>query len=491
MTTGYLRNGKRNVGFIANPAQHAPVQPQTGARRRANSTMKIAVIGAGIAGLSCAWLLERHAAGAHQVTLFEKNEILGGHTHTVDITVDGISYPVDTGFLVFNDWTYPNLIAMFKHLHVEVAPSDMSFGIKLLDAQGRGKLEWCGSDHISTVFAQPSNLLKPAFWGMLKDMLRFNRETTALADGKHDMPGTLGDYLNANDYGIAFRDWYLKPMAACIWSTPSQQIDDFPLVTFVNFCRNHGLISVNDRPQWRTVKGGARNYVAKLALEMSDIRLDAKLRSVTRHDTGVTISSPAGTESFDHVVFACHTDQALALMSDADEPARTLLSKIPYQPNTATLHTDQRLLPDRKRAWAAWNYTARHPDTTQARADAHGHSPVSLSYLINRLQPLPFTTPVIVTMNPIAPPDPAKVIKTIQYHHPVFLADSANAKRALRRIQGQRRTWFAGAWTRYGFHEDGLMSGIAVAKALGATVPWSTNVPAANDLASTYPGVDP
>ena len=452
--------------------------------------MKIAVIGAGIAGLSCAWLLERHAAGAHQVTLFEKNEILGGHTHTVDITVDGISYPVDTGFLVFNDWTYPNLIAMFKHLHVEVAPSDMSFGIKLLDAQGRGKLEWCGSDHISTVFAQPSNLLKPAFWGMLKDMLRFNRETTALADGKHDMPGTLGDYLNANDYGIAFRDWYLKPMAACIWSTPSQQIDDFPFATFVNFCRNHGLISVNDRPQWRTVKGGARNYVEKLATAITDVRLNAGLTRVTRDDTGVTIASLAGTETFDQVVFACHTDQALALLADTDEPLQSLLSKIPWQHNTAILHTDKRLLPDRPRAWAAWNYMAWHPDVPQARTNVDVHSPVSLSYLINRLQPLPFTTPVIVTMNPLVPPDPAKVIKTIQYDHPVFLADSAITKRALRRVQGQRRSWFAGAWTRYGFHEDGLMSGIAVAKALGATVPWSTNVPAANDLVNTYPGVD-
>ena len=452
--------------------------------------MKIAVIGAGIAGLSCAWLLARHSGNAHAVTLFEQNDRLGGHTNTVDVTVDGISYPVDTGFLVFNDWTYPNLIAMFKHLDVEVAASEMSFGIKLLDANARGKLEWCGSDKISTVFAQPSNLLKPAFWGMLKDMLRFNRAATALADGKHEMHGTLGEYLDANNYGNAFRDWYLKPMAACIWSTPSQQIDEFPLATFVNFCRNHGLISVNDRPQWRTVKGGARNYVVKLAAEIADIRLSAALTRVTRDETGVTISSTAGDERFEQVVFACHTDQALALIADDDATTHAILSKIPYQANTAILHTDQRLLPDRLRAWAAWNYMAWHPDAPHARTSLNADSPVSLSYLLNRLQPLPFTTPVIVTMNPLVAPDPAKVIKTIHYDHPVFLANSAVAKRELRGIQGRRRTWFAGAWTRYGFHEDGLMSGIAVARALGAMLPWQTNVPAANDLRVAYPGVD-
>ncbi|MEQ1517026.1 MAG: FAD-dependent oxidoreductase [Usitatibacteraceae bacterium] len=459
-------------------------------------TGRIAVIGSGIAGLSCAWLLARHAGGANRATLFEQHDTLGGHTNTVDITVDGIDYPVDTGFLVFNDWTYPNLISMFKHLHVEVAPSNMSFGIKLLDTNARGQLEWCGSDNISTVFAQPSNLFKPAFWGMLKDMLRFNREATALADSKHVLHGTLGEYLNAHDYGHAFRDWYLKPMAACIWSTPSQKIDEFPLATFIHFCRNHGLISVNDRPQWRTVKGGARNYVGKLALDLPDIRRNAKLFSVTRVGAdgsdaeGVAITSPNGTEHFDHVVFACHTDEALALLGDDDGSVRDVLVRIPFQANTAILHTDLNLLPDRRRAWAAWNYMAWHPDTPQSRISSHANTPVSLSYLLNRLQPLPFTSPVIVTMNPLVPVNPTKILKTIRYDHPVFLADSADAKRALRGIQGKRRTWFAGAWTRYGFHEDGLMSGIAVAKALGAKVPWETNVPAADDLTVPYPGVD-
>lgn len=460
--------------------------------------MKIAVIGSGIAGLSCSWLLARHATGV-EVTLFEQGSRLGGHTNTVDVSLDDMTYPVDTGFLVFNDWTYPNFIALLKHLNVEVAKSEMSFGIKLLDASGKGRLEWCGSDRISTVFAQPSNLLKPAFWGMLKDMLRFNREATLLADSSqaapathaaHALSGTLGEYLRANHYGAAFRDWYLKPMAACIWSTPTQQIDDFPLATFVNFCRNHGLVSVNNRPQWRTVKGGARNYVQKLATHIGDIRLNAAVAGVSRDVSGVTISSPAGAERFDQVVFACHTDQALALLGNEAGEAQSILTKIPYQANVAVLHTDPKLLPDRPRAWAAWNYTAWHPDVPGARTNTHTASPVSLSYLINRLQPLPFSTPVIVTMNPLMAPDPAKVIKTIYYDHPMFLAESAVAKRELRTIQGRKRTWFAGAWTRYGFHEDGLMSGIAVAKALGATVPWQTNVPSANDVEHTYPGVD-
>ncbi|MBL8522078.1 MAG: FAD-dependent oxidoreductase [Betaproteobacteria bacterium] len=454
--------------------------------------MKIAVIGSGISGISCAWLLARHSADAHQVTLYEQNDYLGGHTNTIDVTLDGTTYPVDTGFLVYNDWTYPNLIAMFKYIGIESAPSDMSFGIKLLDDAGRGKLEWCGSNDIRTVFAQPANLFRPAFLGMLRDLLRFNREATALADRSRgdgaELPGTLGQYLDAHGYGMAFRDWYLKPMAACIWSTPTQKIDEFPLATFINFCRNHGLISVNDRPQWRTVKDGTCSYIRKLAAELPDIRLNAKISRIDRAGNGVTIHADSGIAQYDHIVFACHTDQALTLLRDGDEETSAILAAIPYQPNVAILHTDTRLLPDRQRAWAAWNYMAWHPDAGGGRKDAD--TPVSLSYLINRLQPLPFKTPVIVTMNPLIAPDPSKVIKTIHYEHPAFLAGSAVAKRQLRAVQGRRNIWYAGAWTRYGFHEDGLMSGIAVAKALGATVPWQTNVPAANDPTTPYPGVD-
>jgi uncharacterized protein len=456
--------------------------------------MKIAIVGSGIAGISCAWLLSQHAQGRqqngqhqqHQVTLFEQNPALGGHTNTVDVSLDGTTHPVDTGFLVFNDWTYPNLIALFKHLNVETAASDMSFSVKLSDAAGASKLEWSGSN-LATVFSQPSNLFKPKFLGMLRDIVRFNREATAMAAQKAAMAGTVGDYLADNHYSQAFRDWYLAPMAGCIWSTPTKKINDFPLATLLTFCHNHGLLSVSNRPQWRTVMNGARTYLRAMALGIADVRVNARVERVTRCADGATVRAGGQDESFDQVVFACHTDQTLKLLTDASEKERHVLGAIPYQANTAILHTDARLLPQRKRAWASWNF---HSPTGGQSAD----EPVSLTYLINRLQPLPFKTPVLVTMNPLslpnAEPHPTKVIKTIAYDHPVFLPSSVAAKRAVRELQGENRTWFAGAWTRYGFHEDGLMSGIAVAKALGADVPWQTNVPAANDLASGYPGVD-
>ncbi|MBC7624741.1 MAG: FAD-dependent oxidoreductase [Aeromicrobium sp.] len=449
--------------------------------------MKIAVVGAGISGLSCAWLLAKHSSGptAPQITLFEKNDYLGGHTNTIDVNVEGKDFPVDTGFLVFNEWTYPNFIPMMQHLGVETAASDMSFGIKLTEASGRSRLEWCGSDDISTVFAQPSNLFKPAFLGMLADLFRFNRAATHMAEHKATLSGTLGEYLDQHQYGRAFRDWYLVPMAACIWSTPTKQIDHFPLATFITFCANHGLISVNNRPKWRTIKGGARNYVEKIRSHLSDIRLNAKIHAVKRSPDGVMITTAQGEEAFDHVVMACHTDESLALLADVTTEERCVLEAIRYLPNTAVLHTDRRQLPDRTRAWASWNYHAEY-HSQASRND----SPVSLTYLLNKLQPLPVTSPVMVTMNPLQSIDPAKVIKTISYDHPLFLPESVGAKRDLRKLQGTNNTWFAGAWTRYGFHEDGLMSGIAVARALGATTPWATNTPAANDLASTYPGVD-
>jgi predicted NAD/FAD-binding protein len=274
-------------------------------------------------------------------------------------------------------------------------------------------------------------------------------------------------------------------MAACIWSTPTKKIDSFPLATFITFCANHGLISVNNRPKWRTIKGGARQYVEKLRAQLDDIRMNAKIGAIKRDPTGVTITTAAGEETFNHVVMACHSDESLALLADATTDERRMLEAIQYIPNTAVLHTDRALLPDRKRAWASWNYHAAFQQNS-----SQNNSPVSLTYLLNKLQPLPFTSPVMVTMNPLHTIDPAKVIKTINYDHPLFLPESVGAKRDLRKLQGINNTWFAGAWTRYGFHEDGLMSGIAVARALGAKTPWATNTPAANDLTSVYPGVD-
>ncbi|MEI6738415.1 MAG: FAD-dependent oxidoreductase, partial [Pseudomonadota bacterium] len=407
--------------------------------------MKIAIIGSGIAGLSCAWLLSKHAGNEHQVTLFEKDSRLGGHTNTVDVTFENLTYPVDTGFLVFNERTYPNFIPMLAHLGVETAQSDMSFGIKLTNAAGNSRLEWCGSDSLSSVFAQPSNLFRPKFLGMLRDMLRFNKEASAFAGNYSTLTGTLGEYLNHRGYGQAFRDWYLVPMAACIWSTPTKRIDDFPLATFISFCVNHGLISVNNRPRWHTVKGGARNYVQKIAALLNDVRLNAGILGVRRSSGKVEILTASGTEMYDHVVLACHTHQSLSLLLDADQMERNILSSITYQPNTAVLHTDSSLLPTRRRAWAAWNYHAGYRPKSDQKA-----TPVSLTYLLNKLQPIPFLLPVMVTMNPEQPIDPAKIIQTIQYDHPLFLAASLPAKRALRAQQGRRNSWYAGAWTRYG-----------------------------------------
>ncbi len=427
--------------------------------------MRIAVIGTGISGLSAAWLLARF--GGHSVQLFEKNDYPGGHTNTVDVTLEGITHPVDTGFLVFNDRTYPEMIRLFELLGVQAANSDMSFSVKLTNAQGRSTLEWSGSS-LRTVFAQASNLFSPRFLGMLRDILRFNRQTTEMARSGRALPGTLGEFLDANHYGTPFRDWYLRPMAGCIWSTPTLKIDHFPLANFIHFCHNHGLLAVENRPQWKTVVGGGRDYVRRMLADLPPPLLNTPVERIERTPGAaapVRIFAQGKWQEFDHVVLACHSDQALRMLVDADDSERAVLGAIPYQPNNAVLHTDTSFLPERKMAWAAWNFHAPAADEARTR-------PVSLSYLINMLQPLPFKTPVIVTLNPDREPAPGTALQTFEYEHPVFLEGSDVAQQNLARIQGQRNTWFAGAWTRYGFHEDGLMSGMAVARGLGVQAPW-------------------
>ena len=421
--------------------------------------MKIAVVGAGIAGLACAYRLAHAAA---DVTLFEAGKYFGGHSNTVDVTLDGSTFGVDTGFLVFNDRTYPNLIALFAELGVETAPSEMSFSVRLPRANGRF-LEWAGAN-LDTVFVQRANLLDPRFLGMVRDILRFNREGAALARGETAMPDcALGAWLDARGYSDQFRHWYLLPMAACIWSCPSDQMLAFPLATFLRFCHNHGLLQVSDRPQWRTVKGGSRNYVDKMLAAIPSRRLDAPVHSVLRGAPGprpVRIETAAGTEYFDHVVMACHSDQALDLLADARADERAPLAAIRYQPNRAVLHTDARCLPARRKAWSAWNYQSSAGATPQ----------VCVHYLLNMLQPLPCATPVIVSLNPIDAPDPACVLAEFDYAHPVFDRAAVAAQGAIAALQGAQNTWFAGAWTGYGFHEDGLKSGLAVAASLAALV---------------------
>ena len=355
---------------------------------------RIAVVGSGISGLAAAWLLSRD----HHVTLFEAEKRPGGHSHTVDVRIDGVTAAVDTGFLVFNQRTYPELCSLFAHLEIPVAESDMSFAVSLSEPD----LEWAGTD-LSTVFAQRRNLLRPAFWQMLRDILRFNRETTGLAlAGKVSAGETLGAFLIRGRYGAAFRDWYLLPMAAAIWSCPTRQMLDYPLDTFVRFCHNHGLLQIQDRPRWRTVRGGSRTYVDRIIADLPDVRLGCPVLNVRRDEAGVELTHSGGVERFDNLVLACHSDQSLRLLgAEASPEERGLLGAVRYQSNRALLHTDTRLLPRNPRVWAAWNYAAG-----TAAAGAPDTRPVSVSYLINRLQPLPFKTPVVVSLNPFAAPEP-------------------------------------------------------------------------------------
>ncbi|MCK6394294.1 FAD-dependent oxidoreductase [Zoogloea sp.] len=424
-------------------------QPQGGKR--------IAVIGAGIAGLASAWLLSRE----HEVVLFEGGDYLGGHTHTVDIEVEGQRFPVDTGFLVFNRRTYPNLCALFVLLGVDAVESEMSFGVSLTATD----LEWAGSD-LGSLFAQRSNLLRPDFWRMLQDIRRFNRETTRMAQDGSTPDMALGDYLVTHGYSHAFRDWYLIPMAAAIWSCPTRSMMAYPLATFVRFCHNHGLLQIFDRPRWYTVRNGARSYVEKLLSGIHEVRVATPVLAVRREaGFGVSLHTRSGVERFDEVVFACHSDQTLALLgSDASEAERAVLGAVKYQHNDAWLHTDTRLLPRRPGVWSAWNYLSGH--------GAPGERPVSVSYLLNRLQPLPVSTPVVLSLNPLVEPAADTVLGRYGYAHPVFDQGAIDAQARLPDLQGQRNSWFAGAWTGYGFHEDGLKSALAVASALGAEAPW-------------------
>ncbi len=421
--------------------------------------MKIAVIGAGISGLSAAWQLSRDG---HEVSLYEAGAYFGGHANTVDITLDGQRFGVDTGFLVFNHRTYPNLVRVFDELGVHTTASDMSFAVKMPIASGSGQrmLEWAGSN-LGTVFAQKRNLLSPRFWRMLKDILRFNRETTQMAltpGAMEEMP--LGHFLDAHGYSDEFRHWYLLPMAGCIWSCPTEQMLAFPLATFVRFCHNHGLIQVNDRPQWHTVTGGSRNYVRKMLAPIANKYLLTPVQAVTRISMGnldqVQIVSSHGAQLYDQVVLATHSDQALAMLQDASDAERRVLSAVAYQPNRAVLHTDASCLPAHRNAWSAWNYESA--TASEERVCVH--------YLLNQLQPLPVKTPVIVSLNPIHEPDPATVLGEFDYAHPVFDSAAIAAQRELPALQGTRNVWFAGAWTGYGFHEDGLKSGLSVAAAI-------------------------
>jgi uncharacterized protein len=422
--------------------------------------MKIAIVGSGISGLAVAHRLHARA----DVTLFEAGDYFGGHTHTVDMTLPGpngpVTHGIDTGFLVFNERTYPNLIALFAELGVETARSDMSFSVKSPAVQGARALEWSGST-LSSVFAQRSNLVNPRFLRMLRDVLRFNTLCTgiALRNADAEMMQPLQEFLVQHHLSAEFRDWYFLPMLGCIWSCPTDQMLQFPVATMIRFCHNHGLIQVTNRPQWWTVAGGARHYVEKIVSAVGDKRLNSPVEHIVRDAHGVSITARGQTERFDKVVLASHSDQSLALLGDASAQERATLGAIRYQPNRAVLHTDTSVLPTRRRAWAAWNYER----SADARQDA---ARVCLHYLINMLQPVPFTQNVVVSLNPVRDIDPQHVHGSFEYAHPVFDLAAIQAQGQIATMQGQQHTYFCGAWTGYGFHEDGLKSGLDVAKRL-------------------------
>ncbi len=418
--------------------------------------MRIAVIGAGITGLGAAWLLGQR----HDVVLFEAEDRFGGHSHTVDVVNESGTTPVDTGFIVYNTRAYPNLIALFSILGVPTAPTDMSFSVSL----DEGAFEYNGNG-LTGLFGQPSNLLRPSHWRMAQDILRFFREAEDLAAASNDRDLTLGRWVRDRGYSSAFIDRHVLPMAAAIWSAPASAMLEFPAAAFARFFSNHGLLQLSGRPQWRTVKGGSREYVRRLldAYEGRSISGDGVV-SLTRGHGGVSVRTRSGEElSFDRCLVACHADDALALLSDADEDERRLLGAFRYTRNDVVLHRDAALMPVRRRLWTSWNYLGRSGDNRD----------LNVTYWMNKLQPLGDAPDYFVSLNPSRSIDEEKVLRRLVYHHPLFDTAALNAQPELRRLQGRRQTWFAGSYSGYGFHEDGLDAGLTAAEALGdMRRPW-------------------
>jgi len=429
----------------------------------AHRPLEIAVIGAGVAGMSAAWLL----SSKHKVTVFESEDRLGGHSHTVEAPAPNRANPadpVDMGFIVYNEPAYPNLTALFKHLGVATKSSDMSFGVSL----DGGRMEYGGAD-LKGWLAQPSNLFKARFWSMLGDLVRFYRLAPGHARAL-DADGTsLGEYLRANGYGSAFQDDHLLPQAAAIWSAPLEAIRDYPAAAFIRFCQNHGLLKIVGRPIWRTVTGGSRSYVKRLTAAYADrVRLGCAIQSVRRLNDGVQVIDARGeVHRFDHVVIGAHADQALRMLADPTPAETSLLGAFRYTRNHAVLHSDPSLMPRRRAVWSSWNYIG-------VRESPDQHRRLCVTYWMNRLQHVPRERPLFVTLNPIHPPKAGALIRSEIYEHPLFDAAAMAAQKSLWSLQGANRTWFCGAYFGSGFHEDGLQAGLAVAEQLGGVRrPWT------------------
>lgn len=424
--------------------------------------LSIAIVGTGIAGMSAAWLLSQR----HNITVYEKDDRLGGHTNTVTVNIDGSKTPVDTGFIVYNERNYPNLVALFDHLDVKTRATEMSFGASL----DGGRFEYSGKG-VGGLLAQPRNLLRPRLWSLLRDVKRFYREAPLTLGARQNSPQILGEFLEKNGYGKAFVHDHLLPMGAAIWSTPPRDMLDYPLEAFVRFMKNHGLLSIKDRPVWRTVEGGSRQYLHKLTAAYKDrVRLNTGVCGVSRFPDHVLIEDrQGGMERYDHVVIATHGDQALGMLADPYPLEKRLLGAFRYERNLAVLHTDDGLMPRSRRAWSSWNFMSSGRGNDQQ---------VSVTYWMNRLQHIPEERPRFVSLNPLRQPAPGKILRTFPYEHPLFNQEAIAAQRSLWKLQGVRRTWYCGAYLGHGFHEDALQAGLAVAEQLGGLRrPWDLETP--------------